>query len=206
MAKATKKLRRSVPYSKGDRVRILTSNRDEDPNTYMVEGEDRNRVFLRNGSTQAEIKVHKSRVIVNLDAAEQETTKVMSDNATKTNEKKTKSEASSTTVKKKSAPKRIKFDIKAFAAWLGNDCEHYSKKTNFDYDHLDVRAHVVITGDHSKFVTFNTYDGSLGRRVDPTADDFDNSQVGKTYKLADDAAYTKKIEKLKKQGYTKRPL
>lgn len=192
----------------GNRVRIVTSEREIDPNTYRVKEFDRQLAILINLNTSKEIKVHKSRIVQNLDA--QESTEV-SDSAN-TNE--TASSATKTKAKRK-APKLVKLDVKALAAAFGAGCEHYIQKVEgFDHPDKDVRAHTLILSDHRSFITFNTYDGTLGRKVTEAdieriingAKKGDVEKPLKSYDLADDAAYEKKVELLRKGGYTKRPL
>jgi len=72
--------------------------------------------------------------------------------------------------------------------------EHYTKSVSFDHDGVTAEANVVINADHRSFVTFNTYNGSLGKK----------GKGGKSYPLADDKAYERKVDQLKKQGYTKK--
>lgn len=186
----------------GNRVRILTSDKEVDPNTYEVMSFDRQLTVLKNLNTDKEIKVHKSRVVHNLDTAQENNT--VSDTAT--NQK---------TKAKRKAPKRVKLDIKGLANAFGSGCEHYVKKIEtFDHESIDTRAHVLVLPDHRSFVTFNTYDGSLGRKIQEeqinaimeAASNSDVQRPLKSYPLADDAAYTKKVEQIKKDGYNKRPI
>jgi len=147
---------KTVHAAPTNRVRILTSQKELDPNTYEVKEYDRQLAILLNLNTQKEIKVHKSRIVQNLDINVQENNKVDSNTATTKTAAKT----------KKSATKKAKykFNVKDFAGALGSGCEHFVKKTTFDHDNIDTRAHVLILPDHRSFVTFNTYDGSLGRK------------------------------------------
>lgn len=184
----------------GNRVRILTSDKEVDPNTYEVVSFDRQLAILKNLNTDREIKVHKSRIVHNLDT---------------TQENKTVSNTASTKTKaKRKAPKRVKLDVKALAAAFGSGCEHYAKKNEFDHDNIDNQAHVLILPDHRSFITFNTYNGSLGRKIQEeqieavikAASKGKVEKPLKSYPMSDDADYTKKIEELKKKGYTKRPV
>lgn len=187
----------------GNRVRILTSDKEVDPNTYEVVKFDRQLAILKNLNTDKEIKVHKSRIVHNLDTAQENNT--VSDTATNT--PKTKA--------KRKAPKRVKLNVKDLANAFGSGCEHYVKKIDtFDHENIDTRAHVLILPDHRSFVTFNTYDGSLGRKIQEeqiqaivdAASNGDVQRPLKAYPLPDDAAFTKKVEQLKKDAYAKRPL
>ncbi|MEM3097502.1 MAG: hypothetical protein QXU32_02115 [Nitrososphaerales archaeon] len=77
---------------------------------------------------------------------------------------------------------------------LKSQGELWSKDVNFDHASYKVEAHVLIAPDHRSFRVFNTYNGTLGK----------NGKLGdKTYTLEDDAAYERKIAKLKRQGYKK---
>lgn len=69
--------------------------------------------------------------------------------------------------------------------------ELWSKKVKFDHGDIKAEAHVLISNDKDQFQVFNTYNGMFGRR----------GKAGKTYQLADQKAYERKINQLKKQGY-----
>lgn len=205
----------------GDRVRILTSNKAEDPNTYAVQKKDRYLLHLLCESTQRVIKVHVSRVVTNLDKTEEATAmkndSTVNENTTTPDEatatpasaktKVTPTKKTTTKVEKvpsapkaKAKPKRVRVEFKALLESCGEGAERWSKKVNFDHEAMEVRANVVINGDHRSFVTFNTYDGSLGRKAGSEPLTFDN--IGSKYDLADDAAFEKKVARLKADGYT----
>jgi hypothetical protein len=76
-------------------------------------------------------------------------------------------------------------------ATLKSQGELYSKSVNFDHTEFRVEAHVLIEKDHSAFRVFNSYNGSLGKK----------GKTGKSYPLADEAAYENKVSQLTKQGY-----
>ena len=80
-------------------------------------------------------------------------------------------------------------DLKAL---IGNG-EHFVKSVSFDHETVAAQAHVVINADKRSFIVFNTYNGTLGKK----------GKSGKQYPLADDKAYTEKVNQLTKQGYTK---
>ena len=199
----------------GNRVRILTSEREIDPNTYKVKEFDRQLAILVNLNTSKEVKVHKSRIVQNLDAA-QENTDMVADNTAATNPA---ADAADTTVDKsakvkRKTAKRVKLDVKALATAFGAGCEHYIMKIeSFDHKDIEARAHALIMADHRSVVTFNTYDGSLGRRIQDSdierimnaAKKGNVEKPLKSYDIDDDAEYTKKVEKLRKDGFVKRP-
>lgn len=88
----------------------------------------------------------------------------------------------------KAAPANI-VDLKT----LIGDGEHYAKAVSFDHATVAAQAHAVINADHKSFVVFNTYNGNLGKK----------GSGGKSYPIADEAAYTAKVAQLVKQGYVK---
>jgi hypothetical protein len=71
--------------------------------------------------------------------------------------------------------------------------EHFTKSVAFDHATVAAQAHVVINTDHKSFIVFNTYNGTLGKK----------SKGGKQYPIADEKAYTEKVNQLTKQGYVK---
>lgn len=71
--------------------------------------------------------------------------------------------------------------------------EHFTKSVSFDHTTVAAQAHVVIAADHTSFIVFNTYNGGLGKK----------GKSGKTYPIADEKAYTEKVNQLTKQGYAK---
>ncbi len=212
---------KSVRCGVGDRVRILTSQKAEDPNTYRVESKERNLVHLLCESTNKVVPVHVSRVIRNLDSPEEtgqmsnETNPSPDATATATPATKpakaakpAKAKVTNASKPKAEKPKRAPLSIKALVATCGDGAERFNKKIEtFDHKHMEVRANVLIRGDHRAFVVFNTYDGSLGRKKSnsngDTAPTFDT--VGQVYQLADDAAYEKKLQRLKAEGYVRIP-
>lgn len=193
---------KSIQPSTGQIVQIFNSELKIDPEYYRVMSQDRNIVSLGvlcihckgtgninavitckscNGTgTVGKRRVHHSRVA-----------RVLDDNLIVVYEVDSleKEKPVAQTKQTKVAPT----EVVSIASLIGNG-EHYAKPVSFDHDGVTAEANVVIAADHRSFVTFNTYNGSLGKK----------GKGGKSYPLADDKSYEQKINQLKKQGYTKK--
>lgn len=187
--------------SAGDTVRILTTDREIDPNTYRLVSIQKSIASVECESTGKVIRVHESRLVgtFNKEFTPMSDAEMVKDAGAPAPVKKA---VTKVTKAKADKPRRARLDMKALIATAGEGAERWSKKTEFDHKDMDVRANIIVRADRRAFVVFNTYDGSLGRKFKseetPT---FDN--VGTVYPLADDAAYEKKIGRIKTEGYSK---
>jgi hypothetical protein len=172
----------------GSLVRVITPAHELDPNTYRFDGFDGQRALVTNVATGIQTGIHRSRVFPADDGKTEE--QIMSDAnkkaaaATKTSTKVKPASGDSTPKKAERTP----FDFAAELATMGAGAEHWRKTNNFDHDQITSEAHVLITGDRSRFRSLNTYDGSLGK----------NGKMGQMYDLKD---YAKKVKELQSRGY-----
>lgn len=95
----------------------------------------------------------------------------------------------------------VVIDLNALAS-LPN-CKLYTKKNvKFDHERIDVKAHVLVfnDGQSSRKMCFNTYNGTLGKKlVDlPTQDFIDGKESSRFFAIND---MNKAMEKLRKDGY-----
>ena len=108
--------------------------------------------------------------------------------------------------KAKKEPKEPKKPEKVvFKEYTRQGCEVWSKRCKFpgkdgqDQEAIKVESHCIIAADQGSFRTFNTYNGTLGKRNAKK-----KHPEGVSYPLADEKAYEKKVKALKKGGYKKR--
>jgi hypothetical protein len=194
-----------VQPSTGQAVQLFDSELKLDPTIYKVIAQDRNIINLKivctsckdntnqvascktcNGTGEVgKRRVHHSRIARVLD----DTFKVIYEVDSLTKEKPVTQEkqAAKATTPATNAP-----DLKT----LVGSGEHFTKTVSFDHANVAAQAHVVINPDHKSFIVFNTYNGALGK-VKP------GKTYGKQYPIADEKAYTEKVNQLSKQGYVK---
>lgn len=192
--------RNTKDYTIGDVVRLMTTDRAMDPNTYRFVSSQKGIASLECESTGKVIRVHESRLVgtFNKEFTPMSDAEMVKEAGAPAPVKKA---VTKVTKAKADKPKRTRLDMKALLASAGEGAERWSKKTEFDHKDMDVKANIIIRSDRRAFVVFNTYDGSLGRKFSGDEVSFDT--VGKVYALADDAAYEKKIGRIKTEGYTK---
>lgn len=188
-----------VQPSAGQAVQIFTSELTLDPAIYKVIAQDRNIISLRevcndcSGNTNKPLsckacngtgevgkrQVHHSRIARVLD----EDLKVVFEVNSFDKEKPV------ANAKQAKATPASAVDLNTL---IGTG-EHFTKAVTFDHQGVNAAAHVVINADHKSFIVFNTYNGTLGKK----------GKSGKQYPIADEKAYTEKVNQLTKQGYTK---
>lgn len=193
-----------VQPSTGQAVQIFDSEMKLDATIYKVTAQDRNIISLKivcsackdntsqmtpcktcNGSGEVgKRRVHHSRIARVLD----DTYKVIYEVDSLTKEKPVTQEKQA----KATTPATNVPDLKT----LVGSGEHFTKQVAFDHATVAAQAHVVVNPDHKSFIVFNTYNGALGK-VKP------GKTYGKQYPIADEKAYTEKVNQLTKQGYVK---
>lgn len=201
----------TVAAQPGDRVLILTSELQEDPNVYLLEEIKRSVAFLKSEDTGCQVKAHKSRIRQvlqeddmndnNVNEVENESTAVVNETEGDTPEEpKTVlvDEEQPKKAKRTRAPKpdpvKVDFEQAPFAGheiWTKGGCK-------FDFDKISVAAHCIILDDG--YQTFNTYNGTLGKKGQLPED---GSLPGVFYNFTEKMTAEKKREQLGKKGYAR---
>lgn len=184
----------NAPLNPAAKVQVYTSEFTIDPNIYVVESQERNIVNLKiicsfctgTGSYRdnackhckgsgagTKHRVHQSRIA-----------RVFDDGGSIVYE-------SNVTIKEKPMTQKSQPIDTVNLDTLKEQGELYTKQVSFDHGSISVEANVLVATDHKSFRVFNTYNGTLGKK----------NKTGKSYTLADDKAYDRKVEQLKKQGY-----
>lgn len=189
-----------------DRIKITKGDGSVDGSVYKVVGRKMAIIVLEDEATGKPHRVHKSRIheileegtMNTLDSADvvAEETKPAEPQAAETKKAK----------KPKKAPKTAKKPEKVvFKEFVRQGFEVWSKRCKFpgkdgeDQESIKVESHCLIAPDKKSFRTFNTYNGTMGKRNSKK-----KHPEGVSYPLADEAAYEKKAKALKKGGYKRR--
>lgn len=186
----------------GERVKILTSGGEVDPNTYFVEFVGRGLVGLTCKETGILIKVNDQRIhkiIEEKKMSDNESTAVIDETVQTEDFNQETSSENTTTTKTKSDPEPIDFD-----GMVRNGYEVWSKSNLSLGDDpkvaaIQVAAHCVIDPEDTPnrgYEIFNSYNGTRGKK----------GTKGKRYLFNDKTTYEKKIKTLDKKGYTKHQI
>ncbi|MHA1839871.1 MAG: hypothetical protein ACTSYO_07970 [Candidatus Ranarchaeia archaeon] len=191
----------SVRVFGGEEVQILTSGGEIDPNPYKVEFVKGTLVGLTNQETNAQIKIHNSRidqVIIKKEIEMNTDTAVIDDVVVESPEFTAGDTVAETPVKakreKKSPPQPIDFDQMVedglevwskFGLTLGDDPKVQG---------IEVGAHCVIEPENAEdrgYTIFNSYNGTRGKK----------GKQGKHYSFSEKMTAEKKRRQLEKKGY-----
>ena len=186
----------------GEKVQILTSGGEVDPNTYFVEFVGRGLVGLTCKETGILIKVNDQRIhkiieekkMIDNDTAtidETATAEVISSETT--------SEAPKATPKTKTDPEPIDFDEMVRNGYEVWSKENLSLGDDPKVSSIRVAAHCVIDPDGTPnrgYEIFNSYNGTRGKK----------GTAGKRYLFNDKTTYDKKVKNLEKKNYTRHEI
>lgn len=194
------KLHEKVKIS--DRIKITKGDGSVDPVTYKVMGRKMAIIVLEDEETGKPHRVHKSRIHEILEEGTMDT-EVANNNVAEPEPQQAAPAAAPAKPKKPSKAKKPEKVV--FKEYIKQGCEVWSKRCKFpgkdgqDQENIKVESHCIISADKTSFRTFNTYNGTLGKKNSKKT-----HPEGVSYPLADEAAYEKKAKALKKGGYKRR--
>jgi len=172
----------------GSEIVVSDSDGKRDEENYTIEALSKSVVELTGSESGKAHRVHISRVIASVVDGNEIPNPAFQETLRK-NEKM--SGKATATPKKKKTPKKDVEPAKVNFKELQKQGEVWQKENDFDHADFIAKAVCVILADGQSFLTFNTYNGSLGKK----------GAEGTSYPIKDFKSLTRKRKQLEKKGY-----